>query len=113
MPYIGISTSKKLLPEQKEALKIKLGEKISLIPGKSQSRLMVDISDGHDMFMSGEKRDLAYIDVKYYGSAELQHKEAFTKAVFEIVGQLMDLSAKDIYVTISEHAIWGLDGMLI
>ena len=50
MPYIGINTSKNLSQVQKEELTSALGEKIVIIPGKSESKLMVDISDGHTMY---------------------------------------------------------------
>ena len=55
MPYIGVSTSKKLSDAQKDALKSALGEKISVIPGKTEKALMVDIADGHTMYFAGEK----------------------------------------------------------
>lgn len=42
MPYIAINTSKTLSEAQKDALKSALGEKISVIPGKSEAALMVD-----------------------------------------------------------------------
>ena len=52
MPYIGVSTSKKLSDAQKDALKSALGEKISVIPGKTEKALMVDIADGHTAAMA-------------------------------------------------------------
>ena len=55
MPYIGVSTSKKLSDAQKDAIKSALGEKISVIPGKTEKALMVDIADGHTMYFAGEK----------------------------------------------------------
>ena len=54
MPYIGVSTSKRLSDDQKDALKVALGEKISVIPGKSEKALMIDIADGHTMYFAGE-----------------------------------------------------------
>ena len=53
MPYIGISTSKRLSDAQKDALKAELGEKIRVIPGKTEAALMVDISDCHAMYLAG------------------------------------------------------------
>ena len=64
MPYIGISTSKRLSDAQKDALKAELGEKIRVIPGKTEAALMVDISDCHAMYLAGEKRELAFLDVR-------------------------------------------------
>ena len=47
MPYIAVTTSKALSDEQKDELKKTIGQKISLIPGKTEAALMVDISDNH------------------------------------------------------------------
>ena len=44
MPYIAVTTSKALSDEQKDELKKAIGQKISLIPGKTEAALMVDIS---------------------------------------------------------------------
>ena len=50
MPYIAVTTSKALSDEQKDELKKTIGQKISLIPGKTEAALMVDISDNHTMY---------------------------------------------------------------
>ena len=112
MPYIAINTSKPLSDAQKEALKTALGEKIPIIPGKSESKLMVDISDGHTMYLAGEKRDLAYMDVKFYGTTEFANKKAFTEAAFSAVQQATGLPQNGIYLTYSEFENWGTMGSM-
>lgn len=112
MPYIGISTSKKLSDEQKDALKTALGEKISVIPGKSEKALMVDIADSHTMYFAGEKRELAFLDVRCYGSTEFANQKAFTEAAFEVVQQTTGLPEDGIYLTYSEFANWGTKGSM-
>lgn len=112
MPYIGISTSKTLSDAQKTALKTVLGEKILVIPGKSEKALMVDIADGHTMFLAGEQRELAFVDVRCYGSTEFVHKKAFTEAAFQAVQQATGLPEDGIYLTYSEFANWGTKGSM-
>ncbi|WP_312281935.1 phenylpyruvate tautomerase MIF-related protein [Oscillibacter sp.] len=112
MPYIGINTSKRLSDTQKDTLKTALGEKISLIPGKTERMLMVDISDGRTMYLAGEQRDLAYVDVKCFGSAEFAHRKAFTEAAFEVVQQTTRLPQDGIYLTYSEFENWGMQGTM-
>ena len=77
---------KALSDEQKDELKKAIGQKISLIPGKTEAALMVDISDNHTMYFAGEKRKLAYVDVRCYGSTEFENKKALTEALFDAVG---------------------------
>jgi len=112
MPYIAINTSKPLSDEQKEQLKTVLGEKITVIPGKSESRLMIDISDSHTMYFAGEKRELAYVDVKCYGTTEFENKKAFTEAAFEAIEQITGLPQDGIYLTYSEFENWGTLGSM-
>ena len=81
-------------------------------PGKVEAALMVDISDGHTIYLSGEQRDLAYLDVKCYGSTEFEYKKAFTEAAFEVVEREVGLTKKDIYLTYSEFANWGTGGSM-
>ena len=112
MPYIAINTSKNLSDIQKDELKTLLGEKITVIPGKSESRLMIDISDNHTMYFAGEKRELAYIDVKCYGTTEFTYKKAFTEEVFKIVQEITELPQDSIYLTYSEFENWGTNGSM-
>lgn len=112
MPYIGVHVGKTLTQEAKDAIKAGLGEKIGLIPGKTEAVLMVDISDGHTMYMSGEQRALAYVDVKCYGTTEFDNKKAFTEAAFAVVGEAAGLAPTDIYVTYSEFSTWGTRGSM-
>ena len=112
MPYIAISTSKILSEEQKDALKSELGRKISVIPGKTEAKLMVDISDGHSMYFAGGKRELAFLDVRCYGSTEFENKKAFTEAAFTAVQQTSGLPQDGIYLSYGEFANWGTLGSM-
>ena len=112
MPYIGISTSKRLSDAQKDALKAELGEKIRVIPGKTEAALMVDISDCHAMYLAGEKRELAFLDVRCFGTTEFVNKKAFTEAAFQAVERVTELREDAIYLTYSEFANWGTRGSM-
>ena len=112
MPYIAVNTSKKLSDEQKDTLKAALGERIAVIPGKSEARLMVDIADGHTMYMAGEKRELAFLDVRCFGATEFANKKAFTEAAFQAVQQTTGLPENAIYLTYNEFANWGTGGSM-
>lgn len=110
MPYIAVTTSKALSDEQKDELKKTIGQKISLIPGKTEAALMVDISDNHTMYFAGEKRKLAYVDVRCYGSTEFENKKALTEALFDAVELHTGLHDDSIYLTYTEFSNWGTRG---
>lgn len=112
MPYIAVSTSKSLSDEQKNALSAALGDKIALLPGKSEARLMVDITDGHTMYFAGAARELAFLDVRCFGTAEFAYKKQFTEAAFQAVQQVTGLPEDGIYLTYSEFDHWGTLGSM-
>lgn len=112
MPYIAVTTSKALSDEQKDELKKTIGQKISLIPGKTEAALMVDISDNHTMYFASEKRKLAYVDVRCYGSTEFENKKALTEALFDAVELHTGLHDDSIYLTYTEFSNWGTRGTM-
>lgn len=112
MPYICVNLTGTLTDQQKDELKRGLGEKIALIPGKSEKALMVDISENHTMYFQGEKRPLAFVDVRCYKSAAFEDKKRFTEAAFEVVEQVTGLTADDIYLSCGEYDTWGTKGSL-
>lgn len=112
MPYIAINTSKTLTDAQKDALKSALGEKIAVIPGKDESRLMIDIDDGRTMYFKGEKRDLAFVEVRCFGTTEFVSKKAFTEAAFQAVQETTGLPQDGIYLNYSEFENWGTMGSM-
>ena len=68
---------------------------------------MVDISDNHTMYFAGEKRKLAYVDVRCYGSTEFENKKALTEALFDAVELHTGLHDDSIYLTYTEFSNWG------
>lgn len=113
MPYIQINTSRELSADQKERIKAALGEKLPIIPGKTEAGLMVAISGQYTMFMAGEKRDAAFVDVRCFKKTDPEAKKAFTSAVFEILHQIADFQPELIYLNFSDHDVWGARGQLM
>lgn len=112
MPYIGVHVTGTLSNVQKDAIKTGLGEKISLIPGKTERVLMVDISENHTMYFGGEQRPLAFLDVRCYKTAAFEDKKAFTEAAFAVVQSVTGLRAEDIYLSHGEYDTWGTNGSM-
>ncbi|MBP3273955.1 MAG: hypothetical protein J6L93_03015, partial [Butyrivibrio sp.] len=64
MPFIDSKVSVKVTPKQRKELKERLGQAISLLPGKSESWLMIDLSDEQDMYFRGDgEQPTAFIGV--------------------------------------------------
>ncbi|MDR0853729.1 MAG: hypothetical protein LBN34_05115 [Clostridiales Family XIII bacterium] len=113
MPLIKVSTSLTLEKSQKDSIKSKLGEAISIIPGKSEGVLMIDISDGHTIYFHGEELPkAAHVTVDLYGTADFDVKAEFTEKVFEILKETADLAAGEVFIRIGEYPVWGAGGKL-
>ncbi len=113
MPYISVKTSATLLPEQKDAIMMRLGKDITRIPGKTEKALMVDITDCHDLYMAGSAlANGAFVDVRMFGEAEKADKKAFTEAVFSTLSTVCGMDPKNIYLTIDSYEEWGTRGSL-
>ena len=54
MPFINSKVTVKMSPETKERVKSRLGEAIAIIPGKSESWLMVGFEDEYDLYFEGK-----------------------------------------------------------
>lgn len=112
MPYVSVSTSQKLSQAQKDSLKTTLGEKISLIPGKTEAGLMVDISDGHSLYFAGKADDLAFVDIRCFGQTAPDAKKAYAAAVFEALEKQLGIPADHVYLNHTDLDTWGSRGVL-
>jgi len=64
------------------------------------------------MYFAGEKRKLAYVDVRCYGSTEFENKKALTEALFDAVELHTGLHDDSIYLTYTEFSNWGTRGTM-
>lgn len=112
MPYIRLATSTTLTPAQKEDFKAGAAAVIGLIPGKTEAALMIEVDDGLTMFFKGEKRALAYIDAKFSGDTDFEHKKSFTEAISKLTQQVCGLPQEAVYLTYSVFDEWGTRGTL-
>ncbi len=104
MPFIQSKVSVGMTREQKESLKTKLGQAITIFPGKSERWLMVGLEDNCDLYFQGSNAEpAAFIEVKVFGG--------FTDAALcRIYGEELGISASRIYIKYEEVERWGWNG---
>ena len=69
MPFININTNVSVSKAQETAVKTRLGKAIELIPGKSESWLMVGFEPERPMYFRGiDSGRIAFVEVSVYGS---------------------------------------------
>lgn len=113
MPYIEVNMSSTLSEQGKETLKTTLGELITLIPGKTESGLMICINDSSTIYFAGERKEkVAYINIKLYKDSEFQNKNKFTEKIFEFFENEFDINNNSLYINFDTYDSWGFGGSL-
>ena len=111
MPFIESKLSVKTTEEQRDELKKRLGEAIAIIPGKSESWLMVDIQDDQKMYFRGDNSEpVAFISVSIYGSEDPDAFEEMTGELTGIYSDIFGISPDHMYVKYMASTDWGWNG---
>ena len=110
MPYIQTRTNTEINEEQRNEIKRRLGEAISIL-GKSESWLMVEFVPNCNLYFKGDKTNpIAYVDVKLYGSSDPSSYNNMTKEITGILTETLGISPANIYISYGEYANWGWNG---
>lgn len=108
MPFINSKISCKITKEQEEMIKAKLGKAIELIPGKSESWLMVGFEDEYTLYFKGVASEkIAFVEVKIFGKADSHDMEKLTQAICDIYDEVLKIPGDKIYITYEEVQNWG------
>ena len=111
MPFIDSKVSVKVTKEQETELKSRLGQAISLIPGKSESWLMVGIEDEYHLYFRGEdSAPMAFIEVRIFGGPNRDAFEKMTAEITKIFGEVLGIAADHMYIKYSATTDWGWNG---
>ena len=111
MPFINSKVSVKVTPEQRDELKTRLGEAISIIPGKSESWLMLNIEDEQDMYFRGDNSEpIAFVVVNMFGDSNREAFEQMTSELTKIYGDILGVSADHMYIKYAASRDWGWNG---
>ncbi len=110
MPFIKVITNQSLGLETQAEIRKSLGQAIRLIPGKSETWLMVEIEESKNLSFQGSVAPCAMIEVKLYGRSNPGNYENLTSKVTEIVSDAAGIAEGRIYVEYEETPYWGMGG---
>ena len=113
MPFIDLKTTRKFNNEELVQLKFRLGEIISIIPGKSESVLMIGIDANSILYFSGkDDSDYAYVEIKLFGKAPFESKFRFTEALYELLEDEFAIPRNSVFLNFTEFDNWAYQGRL-
>lgn len=113
MPFIKFNTNKDLTIETKDTISNKIGQAITILPGKVEASLMLQFATNQTMYFKGERTDIMYINVKLYKSIAFEAKKEFTEAMTTIIEEETQICKSNIYVSFDEYENWGKQGILV
>ena len=111
MPFIDSKVSVKISEEQEKELKTRLGQAISLIPGKSESWLMTGFEDNYHLYFRGDNSEpMAYIEVRLFGGPNKAAFQKMTEAITKIFGDVLGIAPDHMYIKYDATMYWGWNG---
>ncbi len=111
MPFIDSKVSVKITEEQEKELKTRLGQAISLIPGKSENWLMTGFEDNYHLYFRGDNSEpIAYIEVRIFGGPNKAAFQKMTEEITKIYGDVLGIAPDHMYIKYSATPDWGWNG---
>lgn len=111
MPFIHTRVNRPINQETEKAFSRQLGEAISLLPGKSESWLMLQFEDNCHLYFKGDcAKPLAFVNVKLFGASDEASYEKLTAEITRILKESLAIAPEHIYVQYDEIDHWGWNG---
>ena len=111
MPCIQWKTSAAISAEQEKELREALGEAIALIPGKSESWLMLEFEPERRMAFRGDAQEpTAFVCVDLYGKAPAAACDALTTKICSLAQSVTGVKPDHVYVRYLMTDTWGWNG---
>ena len=110
MPFINVKTNIPVPAESREVIKTELGKAITVLPGKSESCLMVGIEPEVSLYFGGDPSPAAMVNVGILGGASKAAYTKLTGLISDILDDELGIPKNRIYVKYSETENWGWNG---
>ena len=107
MPFIKVMTNTSVSENEKNSIKTALGQSITLIPGKSEDWLMVEIEPEYTLYFRGENLPAAMVEVSIFGSPDSVALDTLTGKICQILNVILNIEPSRIYVKYSSTSDWG------
>lgn len=111
MPFINSKISVSITDMQEKELKTRLGKAIELIPGKSESWLMVGFEPDYKLYFRGSNAEpVAMVDVSVFGSENPAAFSKLTGEICNIFNDVLGIAPDHVYVKYQAVSNWGWNG---
>lgn len=111
MPFIISRTNCPISRQQEQLLKSRLGQAITLVPGKSEQTLLLGFEDQCHLYLQGDdSRRIAYIEVSIWANETHKGYSPLTAAITRIFHDILQIAPECIYIRYIDIPDWGVAG---
>ena len=114
MPFVRVKTNRTFEPSAELELKTRIGEAISLIPGKSEDFLLLTFEDDMHIWWHGSnEHPVVYIEASAFATEDRKGYPEFTEAVTQAFSEVLQMPAENVYIQFSDIPGWSVGGNYI
>lgn len=112
MPWIHMSTTVKMTPEEKRELADEIGYLVEIIKGKFHRKTMVRIDDDVDIYRGGERVPCAFMETRIMIPNDWDQQVEYTAKCYELFQKKLGLEPWQVYFNVLEIPTFGSRGSL-
>ena len=114
MPFIKSKVSCKVSLEKESELKVRLGQAIEIIPGKSEQYLLLEFEDNCHLWLRGKNdKPIAYIEAAIFGNEDHRQFSNFSASVTKIYNKVLNIPVENIHIKFEDIVSWSVGGQFI
>ena len=111
MPYVSITTAKKIDNPTREKLNQEICGIMTILPGKNKDNTLLCIIDGKPMYKSGVPNDGVFAEVRLYKQSPEENKKEFAQKMHAILKDTLSLPDDGcVYMNFIENETWAANG---
>ena len=111
MPFVRITTAKKLDDSVKNKLHDEIIKIMPVLPGKDKDNTLLCIDDGASMYKSGEPNDGIFAEVRLYKKSPEDAKKEFSQKIYAIFKDVLNITDSScLYMNFMEFDNWSSNG---
>ena len=108
MPFVNITTAKKIDCPAKEKLNEEICKIMTILPGKNKDNTLICLNDEKPMFKSGSPNNGVFVEVRLFGQSPEDSKKEFAQKMRGILKDVLALEENDcLYMNYIENETWG------
>lgn len=113
MPFVIVRLNQPLTKEDEHELKHRLGQAISLVPGKSEEYLLLSFEDNCRMWLRGRADEpVAYMEAAIFGNLDHRGFDRFAAAATQAFHEVLHIPPHNIYIRFQDIGTWSRAGRL-